>query len=180
MVASRRRNSLLDSGIEITSKKVKIGNSVYQFRNVTGFSVTKLPENRLFLILSAVLIPIGLLVFLVALYDGSLGYSFPVLGIPVFLFICGIPAALCAWLHFSIMKVEYALILQLNSGKEEIFISSDHGFLQKAINEITTFIEQGAEGGVFINKLDSSVRTINVGGNLTGVANVGDGSNISN
>ena len=139
--------------IEITNNTVKFGSSVYQFRNVTGFKVGKIPKNK-FPFQPVIILIIG----------GALTVAFVVGWFLLLL------ALFLIYRHFTQTQY-YGLSLFLNSGQERFFVSSDKSFLQDIVSVLYEFMENKRDEAVFI---DMSNRSINVGRDLHGNATTGD------
>lgn len=143
--------------IEITNNTVKFGSSVYQFRNVTGFRVGKIPKNKF---------PFQLVMILTI--GGTLTVA---LVIGWFLLLL---ALFLVFRHFTQTQY-YGLSLFLNSGQERFFVSSDRKFLNKIVSILYDFMENNRDEAVYI---DMSNRSVQVGGDFHGNAVTGDDNKI--
>jgi Family of unknown function (DUF6232) len=119
--------------LEVTKKIVRFGDDVYQFRNVTGFGIGEVRRGRISFI--------GWIIVLVI--------SIPLWGIPLIL----------AILYSLFLAKSYGLMLYLNSGEAQIFITSDRNWLKKAVGTLYDFMQNAEEG---------SHMTLQVGGNIAG------------
>lgn len=132
---------------------IKFGNSVYQFCNVTGFTIGEFEKGDFplkdFLIKLAagvVLLPIGVgLIFLIWAY-------------------------IIYRKHKKIKQV-YGLAIQLNSGHKKVFASTEKGFLLDIINAMYKLMSTKTDSQIIV---DMSNRQVNVSGNATGNIVTGD------
>ena len=147
--------------IEITKNTVKFGNTVYQFRNVTGFTVGSIPKSPFPLL--PVLISGGLSLF---------GFGFSA-GIGVFFLFVVI---VMVGVHIS-QPQKYGFILHLNSGQERIFTSTYETFLMRIVSPLYKFMEEDTAGTVTI---DMSNRSITVTGDVHGSSITTGNSNLVN
>lgn len=152
--------------IEITKNTLKFGQSVYQFKNVTGFTVGEIPKNKFPLLPVLVLTSVGTLTI--------------ALGFGLILVIIAIVMAV----SFFMQTQYYGLSIFLNSGRELFFKSENRNFLLKIVSDMYQFMESQADGSVLIDMssstthYDNSNRSINVEGDLHGKASTGDQSSI--
>lgn len=115
------------SVIEFSRKVIKFGDSIYQLKNVTGFTIGALPRQKISWLLVVILIAVGVISLAV------------VIGI--------IPLGIAGWMIYShyTQVQEYGLILELNSGKTTSFISSDRPFLGKLVLKLCSLMEGDVE-----------------------------------
>lgn len=136
---------------------IKFGNSVYQFCNVTGFSIGEFKKDDF-----------PLKVFLI------------VLGIGCVLLPVGIGLIFLIWAYFLYRKYKnvkqvYGLSIQLNSGQRKVFSSTEKDFLLRIINEMYKLMSTKSESQVVV---DMSNRQVNISGNASGNIVTGDKNNI--
>ena len=163
-------NSLLPQGgdsreieksnfINISKNTIKFGDSVYQFINVTGFGIGEIKKGDFPWLGVFILVVLGI----ATLAFAGIGLIF--LGL----------AGFAIYGHF-IVPQSYGLSLYLNSGQEKFFTSTDKRFLGEVVATLYQFMEEDRLGSVSI---DLSNRSIQVGGNLYGNANLGDRSMVN-
>lgn len=143
--------------IKITSKIVRFENSIYQFRNVTGFEIGELPKPKF-----------PLQIFLILVVGGIV-----LLAVVVGIFLLG-AAAYLLFRHFNQPKL-YGLNLYFNSGQMTAFSSSDRRFLGEIVTRLYQVMDEQEEGFI-INMHD---RSINVLGNAQGALISGEENQIS-
>jgi hypothetical protein len=137
---------------------IKFGSSVYQFCNVTGFTIGEFEKDDFplkdFLIklaLGVVLLPIGIgLIFLVWTY-------------------------IIYRKHKKIKQV-YGLAIQLNSGHKKVFASTEKDFLLKIINAMYKLMSTKSESQIVV---DMSNRQVNISGNANGNIVTGDKNKVA-
>lgn len=152
--------------IDITRNTIKFGDSVYQFRNLTGFTVGTIPKDKF---------PFQSILFL--LIGGVLTVAF-VVGWFLLLF-----AAFLVFKHFTQVQ-NYGLSLFFNSGEEKFFVSSNRSFLMDIVSGIYKFMEDDRYESLRINIAEAYInpqidKSVNVGGDLHGIANTGDSNTLT-
>jgi hypothetical protein len=133
--------------IEITQNVIKFGSSVYQFRNVTGFKVSKIEKSVQSLVFGIVLTLIGF-----SLVNLSPPIGITAIGIGIFLIY-----------QYAIQKNDYIFSIFLNSGRESVFISKDRAFLMEIVSLVYKIMLEGSESKYLVNIQD---RSINVSGSV--------------
>jgi hypothetical protein len=154
--------------IEITKKTVKFGSSVYQLKNVTGFTVKKIPRKGFPLIGTLVLI----------LGTGAITRSSLYYFGPVYAGLLVLTLSMALMIAFALIRqrVRHGLSLSLNSGEEIFFVSNDENFLMTIVNRLYDFMEKEQDGVVNINMNN---RSVTITGNSHGTINLGDRSQVS-
>ena len=147
--------------IEITRNTIKFGSSLYQFRNLTGLTIGKIPKKN-FPIVPTLIFGVAGILFL--FFDQR---WIGLISLAVVLFFV---------VRYLNEKKLYGLILYLNSGQERIFLSNDHKFLMKIVNGLYDFMSKQMEGSFTANFVDNSThyKPIIVGRDLHGKAVTGD------
>lgn len=162
-----------DDTIEVTKNTVKFGNSVYQSKNVTGFTVGKVPKPAFPLIPFLGLCLIGFGIRFSGIRFNGIRFNgiyleelvsaiFLLIGLGIFIF------------HFA-REQRYGLVLHLNSGQEKIFTSPDKKFLTRIVLELYKFMEEDTAGTIAI---DMSNRSITVTGDIHGSNMITGNSNL--
>jgi hypothetical protein len=126
--------------IEITRNVVKFGDSVYQFKNITGFKIGKIPKDPFPLMPVIILLAIGLATLLM------------LVGIILIII------AIIMIVKHNSKKDLYGLIIYLNSGDERIFISNDKEFQMKIVSTLYHFMENQDDQKVLIDMSDKSIK----------------------
>lgn len=127
--------------ILISKNTIQFGTSAYQFVNVTGFSVGKIPREK---------------------FPASQFMFFFISGVFVspFAFFVGFPlqlvAAILAFRYLS-QKQLYGIVIYLNSGHEKIFVNTDKTFLSDVVRMLHEFMEDENQGRLLINMSNRSV-----------------------
>jgi hypothetical protein len=162
--------------IEINRSIVKFGTSVYQFKNVTGFEVGVIPQNKFPVLLFSVLTILGVLVMSIAfslysilpsrtLNDSGGFMLFVALGLSALLI------AVSMIVGYGRQSTKYGLTIFLNSGQKNVFVSQDKSFLMDIVDSLYSFMKQEQVKSLLI---DMSNRSITVGGSIGGSATAGD------
>lgn len=118
-----------DRIITVTKKTIRFGRDVYQTHNVTGFSEGEVDLGQIPWIPLIFALIIGLGIFQ---FNNLMGFVF--IGIAI----AGIVRNLTGSKH-------YGLLLTLNSGDKELFVTKDMEGLKNVITEIFDFIENQKE-----------------------------------
>jgi hypothetical protein len=160
--------------IEITKRIVRFGSSVYQFKNVTGFKVDKVPKWKFPLQVVLTLTAFGVFSIFIANAittneDSSNLDSF--VGFLAVLGSCLIIIDFFIVIVWLCQRPPRAFILYLNSGHERMFLSHDKIFLMKIVNALYDFMKSDDHSSLSI---DMSDRSIKVDGNFYGEANTGN------
>lgn len=137
------------SFIEITKNTVRFGSKVYQFRNVTGFGLAEVKNKNFFpsgLIFIGFIFGLSLITFTDSKFFGLLIVAAAVGGIIA---------------NNSQPKL-YGFQLELNSGTNKVFITSDLDGVRRVVSVLYDFMENGVEGSYVIN-IDQSRASIGVG-----------------
>lgn len=133
--------------IQINHKILKFGDSVYQFKNVTGFQVGEIPKSPFPMQEVLTLSAIGLLTLIV------------VIGLFFLIWV-----AVLVIKHFA-QKQFYGLIIKLNSGETKFFVSEDKKFMMTIVSAIYEFMQSEDESKqVYIDMSNRSVRVGNMSG----------------
>ncbi|MEG4577382.1 DUF6232 family protein [Microcoleus sp. N3A4] len=156
-----------DTQIYITKNTVKFGSEIYQFRNVTGFGISRVKTYKLPFQWILGFFVIGLVV---ANYFKN---EMRAAGI-----IIAVVAIICLILN-SFWPEKYGLKLYLNSGSPlPIFVTTDMKGLEKVVYVLYKFMESNAEGSYVVYSSDRSIR---IEGNFEGNFIGGDaGGKVSN
>ena len=134
------------TSLYLDKKIAKFGDSVYQFRNITGFSVSEvkkvtisnvLPNNFLLFIYG-----IG---FILANIPNTGGFR--ILGIVLLLF--AISGLLVNKLDIQTEPKEYKLELSFNSGERRVFAIKDTDFKEDVVSALYKFMESSNEESYF-------------------------------
>lgn len=141
---------------EFSQKTVRFGDSIYQLKNVTGFTIGVLEKRQIQWTLVVILIAIGVASLVI------------VVGI--------VPLGIAGWMIYShyTQVQEYGFTLELNSGKKTSFISSDKQFLGQIVSELYRLME-GDIDSLTVNWFD---RSLQVSGDVKGILATGDRANI--
>lgn len=155
---------------------VKFGTSVYQFKNVTGFEVGVIPQNKFPVLLFSILTIFGSLVLFItfSIYsilpgrtlNNSEGFLlFVALGLLALLI------AVSMVLGYASQSTKYGLTIFLTSGQKSVFVSQDKSFLMDIVDSLDSFMKEEQAKSLLI---DMSNRFITVGGSIHGSAIIGN------
>lgn len=142
--------------IYITRNTIKFGDNVYQFKNVTGFGISELKKNDLYLKIAIILLLSWLSIVFFPEIPGGFKFIHLVLTVVAF-YIYGKQATY------------YALALYLPSGDNKMFVSSDVTGLRKMIDTLYEYMENPNIEGGFIFKIDKSHTSIDQSNSSFGV-----------
>ncbi|MCF3606766.1 DUF6232 family protein [Planktothrix agardhii 1033] len=112
--------------ITVTRKTIRFGKSVYQTHNITGFSEGELKLGQIPWSFIIILFIIGLIVFS---FNKAVGIIITMI------------ASAAIYYNFTNSK-HYGLLLTLNSGDKQLFVTSDTSGLKQVISDIYDFIEK--------------------------------------
>ena len=162
--------------IEINKSIIKFGTSVYQFKNVTGFEVGVIPQNKFPVLLFSVLTIFGSLILTISYGISSIlpGRTLDSSGAFAILSMLGVLALVIAAsmiLGYASQSTKYGLTLYLNSGQKNVFVSQDKNFLMDIVDSLYSFMKEEQAKSLLI---DMSNRSITVGGSIHGSAITGN------
>jgi hypothetical protein len=173
--------------IKITKRTIRFGSSVYQFKNITGFKVGKVPgwkfpRQTVWTLMWIGGLAIGIAIAIAAFANkGSFNFYSSNLYVTLLaevtfvLGICLILIDLVILIAWLCQKRPLAFILYLNSGHEWMFMSYDRNFLMKIVATLYDFMESD-DSSLFI---DMSNRSVTVGRDFHGKAVTGDKNTMS-
>jgi len=153
---SGSQNITLDKNtkaIRVTKRTIRFSTSVYQTKNIAGFSEGDMDMGG---------VPWGLVIL--AFIIGWIVNSLNLGGVGGFLILVAIGAAI--W-NFAKPKY-YGLLITLNSGDKTLFVATDKPGLKKVISDIYDFIETEKEAAYEISIINSQVSGNFVQGNVGG------------
>jgi glucan phosphoethanolaminetransferase (alkaline phosphatase superfamily) len=145
----------------ITSKTVKFGSSVYQFRNITGFGVGELNKQ--------ILVPINIILGLFA-FGFLLSSLFRLNELGVLLII----AAIISLIINAVQPDRYGFKLYLNSGDVRMFVTNDINGVKGVVKQLYDFMENQKEGSATINITADKVSGNFIAGDNLGEAKYGN------
>jgi hypothetical protein len=143
-----RRKIEESQNIQITKNTVRFGNSVYQFRNITGFEIGELAKGSFSWKGFFILVALGV-------------FTLPLAGLG--LVFIGL-AAYSLFNHFKQAQA-YGLVISLNSGEELFFKTTRKQFISEVVGKLYDFMENVQEGSVSIDMRNYS---ISVKGDVSG------------
>lgn len=140
--------------VEISRNTIRFGQSVYQFRNFTGFEVGEIQKPKF-----------SWMLFFLFIIGGIA--AMPLFGAGLIL----IGIAIYRLYRHVVAPKNYGLSLFFNSGERRIFISNNKGFLSDITKALYRFLEEDRAETI---NIDLSNKSINVNGDFVGNAVIGE------
>ena len=123
------KNYFSDSQITVTSTRIIVGATTYSLRNISSVSTAKIEPSHT---IDVILIIIGILSLISGIplikNSGSL------------CIIMGILIGVAGFFIYKSKKTNYCVVLETNSGKQNVFYSIDMNYINNIVNEINNAI----------------------------------------
>lgn len=143
-----------DIEIKLTKRTISFRDEVYQFRNIAGFGERSIKKKSI--------VPFEICIGVLLL--GMLFMSMAMMKIWGILFV--ILSLVMIVINIKQPR-KYGLLLTLNSGDKQLFVTTDRKNIKKVVEYLQKFIDNEQDGSCTIHITDNS---INVDGNFTGIA----------